>query len=98
MKLTRYEQETVITFNAEEQHMHIYTADPVMIRKMDKLVEINTDYSLVKVDEDDDDVFAKTYTAPKKFLRWRGKAIEMSEEQKNAVKERFAKNRAGKKA
>ncbi len=36
MKLSRYEQEVVINLNADEDET-VYTANPVWIRKMDKL-------------------------------------------------------------
>lgn len=37
MKLSRYEQEVVINFNADESEATIYTANLAWIRKMDKL-------------------------------------------------------------
>ena len=37
--MRRIEQETVINFNAEEDTASIYTADPVMIRRLDRLTE-----------------------------------------------------------
>ena len=36
---SKYEQEVTIGFNAAEGTAEIYTADPVWIRKMDKLVQ-----------------------------------------------------------
>ena len=41
MSLTRYEQEVSINFNAAEDTADLYTANPVWIRRMDKLVEAN---------------------------------------------------------
>ena len=41
MGFLRIEQETQINFNAGEAEATLYTADPVMIRKMDKIVEQN---------------------------------------------------------
>ena len=38
MKLTRYEQETVINFNADEGTATVYTRDPTVMRKIDALV------------------------------------------------------------
>lgn len=43
MRLSRYEQEVIINFNAEEEHASLYTANSVWIRKMDKLLEQNPD-------------------------------------------------------
>ena len=41
MSLTRYEQEVSINFNAAEDTADLYTANPVWIRRMDKLVAAN---------------------------------------------------------
>ena len=38
MKLTRYEQETIINFNAQDQMAILYTRDPAVMRKVDSLV------------------------------------------------------------
>lgn len=37
MKLSRYEQEVVIKLNDDKDEATVYTANPVWIRKMDKL-------------------------------------------------------------
>ena len=39
--LSRYEQEVIINFNAEEDTATLYTANPQWIRKLDRLVEQN---------------------------------------------------------
>ncbi|MGN0159332.1 MAG: hypothetical protein ACI39W_09410 [Brotaphodocola sp.] len=39
--LSKVEQEVVITFNAREDTADFYTADPVWIRKLDRLAEQN---------------------------------------------------------
>lgn len=41
MGFLKIEQETLISFNAAEDMAELYTADPVMIRRMDKIVEKN---------------------------------------------------------
>lgn len=38
MNLTKYEQETVINFNAGEQLATVYTRDRAVMRKLDALV------------------------------------------------------------
>jgi hypothetical protein len=38
MKLSRYEQETVINFNAGEDTATLYTRDKAVMRKVDALV------------------------------------------------------------
>lgn len=37
MGLSRYEQETIITFNAAEKTANIYSSDPVWARKIQKI-------------------------------------------------------------
>lgn len=44
MKITRYEQETIINFNAGEQTATLYTRDPAVMRKIDALVIVSRDY------------------------------------------------------
>ena len=51
-QLTRIEQETIVNANAEEKMAEVYTADPVMIRKLDKMVEKYPDqYKVIKEDD-----------------------------------------------
>ena len=38
IKLTRYEQETVVNYNAGEKNATIYTRDRAVMRKLDRLV------------------------------------------------------------
>jgi len=38
MKLTRYEQETIVNFNAEEPDAIVYTRDKAVMRQLDALV------------------------------------------------------------
>ena len=42
--LSRWEQETVVNYNNEEKTATVYTADPVVMRKLDKLVEKYPEY------------------------------------------------------
>ena len=39
MRLSKYEQETIISFNAGEKDAIIYTRDPAVMRQLDKLVK-----------------------------------------------------------
>lgn len=65
---TRAEQETTITFDAEEKTAHIYSADPVYIRKLDKLTDSNPEsYRCVRVL---DGGKAKMYEAPAALIRF----------------------------
>ena len=67
MKLTRYEQETIINFNAQDQTATLYTRDKAVMRKLDALVIAFPEvYKLV--DETDID---KTYCMPKSCVNYR---------------------------
>ena len=84
MKLTRYEQETIINFNARDQTATLYTRDPAVMRKVDALV---IDYpDIFKcIGETDID---KTYEMPKSFISYR-KPRRLSDEQREAAKKRM---------
>ena len=60
MKLSRYEQETIVSYNAGEQTATIYTRDKAVMRKLDTLVaDFPATYKLMKQDE-----VSKTYSFP----------------------------------
>ena len=87
MKLSRYEQEVVINFNADEDTATLYTADPVWRRKMDKLVEQNpADFRCIRSDE-----VSKTYSFPKRLLcvRSKVKTMTLTDEQKAKARDRL---------
>ncbi|MCR4749640.1 MAG: hypothetical protein K5877_07630 [Lachnospiraceae bacterium] len=67
MKLTRYEQETIIIFNAEEKTATLYTRDPAVMRKVDALVADYPD-TFKCIGETDID---KTYEMPKSVVTYR---------------------------
>ena len=84
MKLTRYEQETIISFNAGEQTATVYTRDPAVMRKVDALViEYPDTYKCIGETDID-----KTYEMPKSFVSYR-KPRRLSDEQREAAKERM---------
>jgi hypothetical protein len=64
--LTRYERETVVVFNEADPDAELYTCSAPMMRKMDKLVEEDDRFSVVKEDE-----VSKTYKFPKKYFKVR---------------------------
>ena len=67
MKLTRYEQETIINFNAEEEMATVYTRDPAVMKEMDTLVNDYPDiYRCTGVSDID-----KTYEVPKTVVSYR---------------------------
>ena len=67
MKLTRYEQETIINFSADDQTATLYTRDPAIMRKIDALViEFPDIYKCIGETDID-----KTYEMPKSFVSYR---------------------------
>ena len=87
MKLTRYEQETIINFNAQDQMATLYTRDPAVMRKVDTLV-IEYPDTFKCIGETDID---KTYEMPKSVVTYR-KPRRLSKEQREAAKERLKRN------
>ena len=84
MKITRYEQETIINFNAEEKTAIVYTLDPAVIRKLDSLVNDYPDtFKCEKVTDID-----KTYEMPKSAVTYR-KPRKLNASQRHAAKERM---------
>ncbi len=88
--LTRWEQETVVNYNNEERTCSVYTADPVVMRKLDALCEKYPEqYKCIKVTD-----ISKTYEFDKKLISFRAPKI-LTEEQKaecRARLERIRKN------
>lgn len=86
MRLSRYEQETVINFNAGEKMATVYTADPAVMRNLDSLV-IGYPDTFKRIKEDD---ISKTYEMPKNVVTYR-KPRRLSEEQREAARVRMKK-------
>ena len=84
MKLTRYEQETIINFNAQDQMAILYTRDPAVMRKVDSLV-IDYPDTFKCIGETDID---KTYEMPKSAVTYR-KPRRLSAKQREAAKRRM---------
>ena len=86
MKLSRYEQETDVNYNAGEQTATVYTRDKAVMRKLDTLAADFPDtYSLMEQDE-----VSKTYSFPKSYVSYR-KPRKLSEEQRKRAKENMTK-------
>lgn len=65
--LSKYEQETVINFNAGEQNATVYTRDKAVMRRIDALViEFPDVYKLVSETDID-----KIYSMPKSCVSYR---------------------------
>lgn len=87
---SKYEQEVIIGFNAAEGTAEIYTADPVWIRKMDKLVQQNPEqFKPGRVETYQGDIVAKRYTFPKRLISIRSKERRLTEEQRAELAARF---------
>ena len=82
MKLSRYEQETVVNYNAGEQTATLYTRDKAVMRKLDTLIADFPDtYRLTGQDE-----VSKTYSFPKSYVSYR-KPRAISKEQKERARQ-----------
>ena len=86
MKITRYEQETIINFNAEEKTATLYTRDPAVMRKVDALV-IEYPDTFKCIGETDID---KTYEMPKSAVTYR-KPRRISEAKREQAREAMKK-------
>jgi len=67
-KLTREERETIINWCSADNTATVYTADPVVIRKLDRLTAVCPEtYKCTRVDSI---CGAKDYTVPARFIRF----------------------------
>ena len=86
MKLSRYEQETIVNYNAGEQTATLYTRDKAVMRKLDTLVAGFPDtYKLIEQDE-----ISKTYSFPKSYVSYR-KPRKLSNEQREQSRQKMLK-------
>lgn len=87
--LSRYERETIISFNDEDSTATVYTCNRSLQRKLSLLASETDSYSLVKEDED-----SQTYECPKNLIRF-GKPKVVSEEfrqkMRDLARERFSR-------
>lgn len=84
MKLSLYEQETIINYNREDAIATVYTRDPGVMKRLDQLV-ISFPEVYKCIGETDID---KTYEMPKSAVNYR-KPRRLSEEQRRAAGERL---------
>ena len=98
MALTNIERETIINFNAAEDTAEVYTADPVYIRKLDKLCEqFPETYKRMAGLSNMQCKESATYSMPKRLVKFRSPITrEISEEQREALAERLRKAREAK--
>ena len=86
MKLSRYEQETIVNYNAGEKTATLYTRDKAVMRKLDTLAADFPDtYKLTGQDE-----VSKTYSFPKSYVSYR-KPRKLSMEQRKQAQEQMNK-------
>lgn len=86
MKLSRYEQETIVNYNAGEQTAALYTRDKAVMRKLDTLVAgFPGIYKLTGQDG-----ISKTYSFPKSYVSYR-KPRKLDREQRELARERMKK-------
>ena len=87
MKLSLLEQETIITYNAQEDFAEVYTCYPPMIRKLDKLAQENPEeWKILRGDQ-----VGKTYTCPKEFIKFQTRKRILTDEQKKELAKRLGK-------
>ena len=90
MKLSRYEQESILNYNAGEQTATLYTRDKAVMRKLDTLVADFPDiYKLTGQDE-----VSKTYSFPKSYISYRKPRAVSTEQRERARQMMIAKNKA----
>ena len=83
------EQETVIQFDRNGTVCHVYTTDPTMMTKLDKV------HKRVKQDYVNGKPIAAYYEFDKRLLSFRSKVMKknLSDEEKKKAREQLAKNR-----
>ncbi len=90
MKLLRYEQETIVNYNAGEQTATLYTRDKAVMRKLDMLVSDFPDtYKMIEINE-----VSKTYSFPKSHVSYRKPRAVSTEQRERARQMMIANNKA----
>ena len=87
--LSRYEQEVNINFSADDAVATVYASNPIYVRKLEALSkEFPDDYRLVRRDD-----VSVTYEVSRKLIALRRPRPkrELTEEERRALSERFAK-------
>jgi len=90
MKLSRYEQESILNYNAGEQTATLYTRDKAVMRKLDTLAANFPDtYTLIGQDG-----VSKTYSFPKSYISYRKPRVVSIEQRERARQMMIEKNKA----
>ena len=93
MNLTKYEQETIYSYNQEEPLASCYTMDRALIRRIDALAEKHKEITLIRSKEG-----MREYTFPKKWIKVRAPKELSDEKRENMAKraiERFGFAKVG---
>ena len=89
MKLSRYEQETIVNYNAGEQTATVYTRDKAVMRKLDTLVaDFPNTYNLLEQGE-----VSKTYSFPKSYISYRKPRAVSTEQRERARQMMIERNK-----
>lgn len=94
--MTRQEMETIVNFDAAGELCELYTADPVWMRKLDKLMQKNPeDFKEGRAERYQGEVIARRFTFPKRFLSIRSKTVkrELTDEQRAELAQRLKNSR-----
>lgn len=98
-KLSREETETHVYWDAQNKVAHLFTCDPVYVRKLDKLCKESPDTYKLERTEQHDDYVGKFYTFPSKLVSFRSPSTRtMTDEQRAAISERMSNARMKKKS
>lgn len=91
--MTRAEQETQINWSADDNVVHVFTANPVVIRKFDKLVQKHPEvYSLVREEDWKGNRTCFYRIADAKYISFRG-PVAISEDRKKEMAARLKEMR-----
>ena len=85
MRLSKYEQETIINFNVAESEAVVFIRDKSVIRKLDSLVNEFPDVYKCIGETDID----KTYSMPKQYVSYR-KPKRISLERREQIKKQMS--------
>ena len=99
MNYSRLEQETIINFNEEEPSARIYTFNRSLQTKLRKLAADRLDECQLDPDQRLTGNGAAAFIVPKTWIKVRPpKAVNMTEDQKQALRARMGKLNAAKSA
>ncbi len=97
MKLTRYEQETIINYNEEETTASVYTHNGALSRKLERLAADRP--GECRLEKTSRDGQAVNYIVPKSWIKVNPpRKLHLSEEQRAANRTRLEKARLAQRA